>query len=94
MEGVDPITSKIQQMESLAELMEYFEIGCDSGFLRDYGEALKKRFWGNVLIAKPSDWFGYRKALKSAYCRIQRNRQKSRESSRRACTGCTSCERR
>ncbi|MBW8189481.1 nitrogen fixation protein NifW [Neiella marina] len=81
-------------MESLSELMAYFEIGCDSSFLADYGEGLKKRFWGNVLIAKPTDWFGYRKALKSAYCLIQRNRQKSRDSSRRACTGCTSCERR
>ncbi|MBD1389901.1 nitrogen fixation protein NifW [Neiella sp. HB171785] len=94
MQPKDEIANKINQMKSLSELMAFFDIGCDSQFLQHYGEALKKRFWGNVLIAKPDNWFGYRRALKSAYCKIQRNRQNSRSETRRACTGCTSCERR
>lgn len=90
----DKIAAKISEFTSLPELMEYFEIGCSHEFLAEYGEPLKKRFWGNVILAKPDDWFGYRKALKLAYCKLQRNRLKSRSTTRKACTGCTSCERR
>lgn len=79
-------------MESVSELMRYFDIGCSNEFLIEYGELLKKRFWGNVILTKPEDWFGYRKALKLAYCRIQRSRLNPPY--RRGCTGCTSCERR
>lgn len=88
----DEIAAQIRQMKSLSELMSYFDIGCSHEFLDEYGESLKKRFWGNVILAKPDDWFGYRKALKLAYCRIQRSRLNT--SYRKGCTGCTSCERR
>lgn len=90
----DEISVKLQQMQSMSELMAYFDIGCSSEFLDEYGEQLRKRFLGNVILAKPDDWFSYRKALKLAYCKLQRSRLKTSSPYRRACSGCTSCERR
>jgi len=43
-------------------------------------------------LAEPETWFEYRRALKNAYCKLQRGRLDPR--SRSACRGCTSCERR
>jgi len=86
------LEQKLAQLSSMAELMQFFEVDCDSRFLNEQGAALKKRFIGNVLIKKPQDWFAYRRCLKNAYCRIQRSLLPTGQ--RSACRGCTSCERR
>ena len=83
---------KLTQIKSIAELMVFFEISCESGFLKNHGVQLQKRFSGNVIIKKPDDWFSYRRCLKNAYCRIQRSLLPAGQ--RSACRGCTSCERR
>jgi hypothetical protein len=90
--ATNSIEAKIKGFSSMEELLTFFEIGFDQGFLRDFGHELFKRFNGNVIQAKPSDWFEYRKALKNAYCKIQRGRLDKH--TRSACRGCTTCERR
>jgi hypothetical protein len=86
------LKQQLAQFSSMTELMQFFEIDCESRFLVEHGEALKKRFIGNTLIKKPQDWFAYRRCLKNAYCRIQRSLLPAGQ--RSACRGCTSCERR
>lgn len=83
---------KLAKIQSVNELMVFFEISCESKFLNEHGSALIKRFSGNVIIKKPTDWFSYRRCLKDAYCRIQRSLLPPGQ--RSACRGCTSCERR
>jgi hypothetical protein len=83
---------KLAKIDSVHELMRFFEISCESHFLNEHGTELVKRFSGNVIIKKPDDWFSYRRCLKNAYCRIQRSLLPA--GGRSACRGCTSCERR
>ena len=89
-------TTKIQQqldtMQSVEELMQFFEIDYETRFLNEHGAEMVKRFAGSVIIKKPDDWFAYRRCLKNAYCRIQRSLRP--KGGRSACRGCTSCERR
>ena len=86
------IEAHIKTLSNMGELLDYFEIGFDNSFLTKYGDKLFKRFNGNVILAEPETWFEYRRALKNAYCKIQRSRLDPK--SRSACRGCTSCERR
>ena len=86
------IEAQLQALTSMEALLNFFEIGFDNKFLDDYRDTLYKRFNGNVILAKPQNWFEYRRALKNAYCKIQRGRLDPK--SRSACRGCTSCERR
>lgn len=83
---------QLMNMTSMKEVMSFFEIDCESRFIDEHGEALLKRFSGNILLKKPDDWFSYRRCLKNAYCRIQRSLLPTGQ--RSACRGCTSCERR
>ena len=83
---------KLHQLSTIEEYLNFFEIGFDHSFIVEYGNRLHKRFNGNVILAKPTNWFEYRRALKNAYCKIQRGRLPS--GSRSACRGCTTCERR
>lgn len=82
----------LQEISSIEGLLNFFEIGFDQCFVNEYGISLYKRYNGNVILAKPSNWFEHRRALKNAYCKIQRTRLPS--GSRSACRGCTTCERR
>jgi hypothetical protein len=72
----------IASFTSIEQALEYFDIGFDSRFIDEYRTVLVKRFNGYLLLEKPDDWFSARRALKSAYCKVQRSR------------GCTSCQRR
>ena len=83
---------KLQAITSIEGLLDFFEIGFDQHFIDEYGTRLYKRYNGNVILAKPNNWFEYRRALKNAYCKIQRARLPA--GSRSACRGCTTCERR
>jgi hypothetical protein len=53
---------------------------------------LVKRFNGYLILTKPEDWFAARRALKNAYCKVQRSLLD--KTTRSACRGCTSCQRR
>jgi len=64
---------KLAEMTSMKEVMSFFEVDCESRFIDEHGEALLKRFSGNILLKNPDDWFSYRRCLKNAYCRIQRS---------------------
>lgn len=86
------IESVIAQFTSIEQALDYFEIGYDSQFINEYRLALIKRFNGNLLLEKPKDWFSARRALKNAYCKLQRSRLD--KESRSACRGCTTCQRR
>ncbi|MDA7746553.1 nitrogen fixation protein NifW [Psychromonas sp.] len=86
------LKQQLEQLQSVVELMRFFEIDCDSQFLELHSNELLKRFNGGVIIRKPDDWFSYRRCLKNAYCRIQRSLLP--KGGRSACRGCTSCERR
>ncbi|PKF49828.1 nitrogenase-stabilizing/protective protein NifW [Enterovibrio nigricans] len=86
------IQEKIASFTSIEEALVYFDIGFDSQFIDEYRTPLVKRFNGYLLIAKPDDWFSARRALKNAYCYVQRSRLD--RFSRSACRGCTSCQRR
>jgi hypothetical protein len=86
------IQQTIASFTSIEQALEYFEIGFDSRFINEYRTPLMKRFNGYLLIEKPDDWFSARRALKNAYCKIQRSRLDPH--SRSACRGCTSCQRR
>ncbi|GGB02031.1 hypothetical protein [Agarivorans gilvus] len=92
MNSEQQLQDKIQSFKRIEEALLYFEIDFDSSFIEQYRQALTKRFYGNLLIAKPSDWFAARRALKNAYCKVQRSRLDP--TTRSACRGCTSCERR
>ena len=86
------IQEKIASFTSIEEALDYFEIGYDSKFIDEYRVPLIKRFNGYLLLEKPDDWFSGRRALKNAYCKVQRGRLDKH--TRSACRGCTSCQRR
>ncbi|WP_428774429.1 nitrogenase-stabilizing/protective protein NifW [Vibrio sp.] len=86
------IQDTIATFTSIEQALDYFEISYDSKFINEYRVPLVKRFNGNLIIAKPEDWFAARRALKNAYCKIQRSRLD--KLTRQACRGCTTCERR
>lgn len=86
------ILQKIASFTSIEQALEYFEIDFDSKFIDEYRQPLTKRFNGYLIMQKPDDWFSARRALKNAYCKIQRGRLDPH--SRSACRGCTSCQRR
>lgn len=86
------LQSKLNSFTSIEQALTYFEISFDSAFIKEYGKELSKRFAGNLILSKPDDWFSARRALKNAYCKIQRSRLA--KGSRSACRGCSSCERR
>ncbi|MCW8334757.1 nitrogen fixation protein NifW [Vibrio sp. SCSIO 43135] len=87
-----PIQDTIASFTCIEEALDYFEIGFDRQFIEEFREPLTKRFVGNLLLAKPDDWFSARRALKNAYCKIQRGRLDRH--TRSACRGCTTCQRR
>ncbi|ELK3676379.1 nitrogen fixation protein NifW [Vibrio fluvialis] len=82
----------IASFTSIERALTYFDIDFDSRFIEEYREPLVKRFNGYLLLEKPQDWFAARRALKNAYCKIQRGRLDPH--TRSACRGCTSCQRR
>lgn len=86
------LQQKLSSFSTIEEALLYFEIGFDSGFIEQYRDELLKRFIGNLIQSRAEDWFSGRRALKNAYCKIQRGRLD--KSTRSACRGCTSCERR
>lgn len=92
MQNHAPIQEQIRQLESVEALLTFFDIGFDQAFVDQCGQDLLKRFNGNIIMHQPQDWFDYRRALKRAYCTLQRKRLPN--DSRKACRGCTSCERR
>ncbi|GEK13120.1 nitrogenase-stabilizing/protective protein NifW [Aliivibrio fischeri] len=86
------IQQVIANFTSIEQAFEHFEIEFDSKFINEYRVPLMKRFNGNLILAKPDDWFSARRALKNAYCKIQRGRLDPH--TRSACRGCTTCQRR
>ncbi|MBA5761332.1 nitrogen fixation protein NifW [Vibrio sp. 404] len=86
------IQSTIASFTSIEQALDYFEIGYDSQFINQYRIELVKRFNGYLILEKPQDWFAARRALKNAYCKIQRSRLD--KTTRQACRGCTTCQRR
>jgi len=88
------IEEKLAKLTSITELLNFFDIGFDSGLMHEWQDDLLKRFNGYVLLTKPQDWFDYRRCLKNAYCKVQRSRLDRSSQTRSACRGCTSCERR
>lgn len=88
----DSITETLASFTSIEQALDYFEIGYDSTFIEQNRIELVKRFGGNLILQKPDDWFSARRALKNAYCKVQRS--KLDKHTRSACRGCTSCERR
>lgn len=90
--GKPDIQSIIKSFTSIEQALDYFEIGYDSKFIDEYRLQLIKRFNGYLLLEKPQDWFAARRALKNAYCKVQRSRLD--KTTRQACRGCTTCQRR
>ncbi|MBW3696711.1 nitrogen fixation protein NifW [Vibrio sp. T187] len=86
------IQQTIASFTSIEQALDYFDIGFDSKFIEDNRAQLMKRFAGYLLLEKPDDWFSGRRALKNAYCKVQRSRLDRH--TRSACRGCTSCQRR
>ncbi|RZV18358.1 nitrogen fixation protein NifW [Vibrio alginolyticus] len=86
------ILETINTFTSIEQALDYFEIGYESKFINEYRTQLVKRFNGNLILEKPDDWFSARRALKNAYCKIQRSRLT--KETRQACRGCTTCQRR
>jgi len=86
------LQKKIAGFTSIEQALDYFEIGYDSQFINQYRTQLIKRFNGYLILEKPQDWFAGRRALKNAYCKVQRSRLDKH--TRSACRGCTSCQRR
>ncbi len=86
------IQQVIANFTSIEQALEHFEIEFDSKFINEYRVPLMKRFNGNLILAKPDDWFSARRALKNAFCKIQRGRLDPH--TRSACRGCTTCQRR
>lgn len=86
------LLKKIASFTSIEQALDYFEIGYDSKFIDEYRTELVKRFNGYLILEKPDDWFSGRRALKNAYCKVQRGRLDKH--TRSACRGCTSCQRR
>lgn len=86
------IQKAIASFTSIEQALDYFEIGYDTNFIDEYRIELVKRFNGYLLLEKPTDWFVCRRVLKNAYCKIQRGRLD--KTTRSACRGCTTCQRR
>lgn len=86
------IQSVVANFTSIEQALDYFDIGYDSKFITEYRIQLVKSFNGYLILEKPKDWFAARRALKNAYCKIQRSRLDKH--TRQACRGCTSCQRR
>ncbi|CAK4074837.1 MULTISPECIES: nitrogenase-stabilizing/protective protein NifW [Vibrio] len=86
------IQQKIASFTSIEQALDYFEIGFDSRFIDKHRVELVKRFNGYLILEKPDDWFSARRALKNAYCKIQRSQLDKH--TRSACRGCTTCQRR
>jgi len=86
------IQQTIANFTSIEQALDYFEIGYDSKFIDANRIELVKRFNGYVILTKPDDWFSGRRALKNAYCKVQRS--KLNKQTRQACRGCTTCQRR
>ncbi|PSW19877.1 nitrogen fixation protein NifW [Photobacterium sanctipauli] len=82
----------IASFTSIEQALDYFEIGYDSRFIAANRTELVKRFNGYLIMAKPDCWFSGRRALKNAYCKVQRSLLDRH--TRSACRGCTSCQRR
>ncbi|NOH34611.1 nitrogenase-stabilizing/protective protein NifW [Vibrio chagasii] len=83
---------KMASFTSIEQALDYFEIGFDSKFIDQNRVELVKRFNGYLILSKPDDWFSGRRALKNAYCKVQRS--KLDRYTRSACRGCTTCQRR
>lgn len=86
------LLQKIADFTCIEQALDYFEIGFDSRFIEENRTELVKRFNGYLILTKPDDWFSGRRALKNAYCKVQRS--KLDKHTRSACRGCTSCQRR
>tara|TARA_Y100001956_G_C4127842_1_gene191319 strand:- start:2099 stop:2374 length:276 start_codon:yes stop_codon:yes gene_type:complete len=86
------IQQKIASFTSIEQALDYFEIGFDSRFIDKHRVELVKRFNGYLILERPEDWFAARRALKNAYCKIQRSQLDKH--TRSACRGCTTCQRR
>jgi hypothetical protein len=86
------IVSVIAGFTTIEQALEHFEISYDAKFINEHRIELVKRFNGYLLLEKPEDWFAARRALKNAYCKIQRSRLDT--NTRSACRGCTTCQRR
>lgn len=90
--GKSDIQKIIASFTSIEQALDYFEIGYDTKFIEEYHIDLVKRFSGYLILEKPKDCFDGRRALKNAYCNIQRRRRD--KSTHFVCQGCTSCQRR
>lgn len=90
--GQNDIQAKIASFTCIEEALDYFDIGFDSRFIDKHRVELVKRFNGYLILTKPEDWFAARRALKNAYCKVQRSLLD--KTTRSACRGCTSCQRR
>ena len=86
------IQRTLSSFTCIEQALDHFEIGYDSRFIDEYRVPLMKKFNGYLILQKPDDWFSARRALKNAYCYIQRSRLDKH--TRQACRGCTSCQRR
>ncbi|MEF1310872.1 nitrogenase-stabilizing/protective protein NifW [Vibrio mytili] len=86
------IQEKIASFTCIEDALAYFEIEFDSKFIDTNRNELVKRFNGYLILSKPADWFSARRALKTAYCKVQRSLLD--KTTRSACRGCTSCQRR
>lgn len=86
------IEQKIASFTSIEQALDYFEIGYASKFIDQHRVELVKRFNGYLILEKPQDWFAARRALKNAYCKVQRSQLDKH--TRSACRGCTTCQRR
>ncbi|WP_297478127.1 nitrogenase-stabilizing/protective protein NifW [uncultured Photobacterium sp.] len=86
------ILTTIKSFSTIEQALDYFDIGYDSQFIHANRAQLLKRFNGYLILEKPEDWFAARRALKNAYCRVQRSLLD--KTTRQACRGCTSCQRR
>ncbi|WP_117233815.1 nitrogenase-stabilizing/protective protein NifW [Vibrio maerlii] len=86
------IMQTISTFTSIEEALDYFEISYTQKFINEHRLALTKRFNGYLILEKPEDWFAARRALKNAYCKIQRSQLS--KGTRQACRGCTTCQRR
>jgi hypothetical protein len=86
------LQGKLDSFTKIEQALIYFEMSFDNDFIEQHGRELAKRFKGNLILSKADDWFSGRRALKNAYCKIQRARLDKH--TRTACRGCTTCERR
>ncbi|UQA54083.1 MULTISPECIES: hypothetical protein [Vibrio] len=86
------IQTKIASFTCIEEALEYFDIGFDSRFIDKHRIELVKRSNGYLIMSKPDDWFSARRAFKNAYCKVQRSVLD--KTTRSACRGCTTCQRR